>query len=313
MSGTPEAFTWDVAEGLPVPVVDGTTSYVIGLTGLPMEEITGSTVYYFHEDQLGSTRALTDSAGVVQQTYDYDPYGNLLASVGSVSNPLRYTGQFSDPESGLIYLRARYYDPSTASFGRSDPARTVTRQTYVYAAASPLNRVDPSGMVCYGIQGGASGIFGSVVTGGMSLAGMSGTGIGICSNGDFFIAAVTGGIAGGKCSPFCIPKSGAEGIYGSCGMGQFVSPNANSAQGMANGFQHSTAGVGAGAGGDVGWSGAGNIDVYDENTLGISGGAGLANYETNTNILSVNPLTAMNDPLVRAATAVGSAWRSLWG
>jgi RHS repeat-associated protein len=59
--------------------------------------------------------------GTVQATYQYDAYGQTTSSTGSVSNPFRYTGQYQDSESGLYYLRARYYDPATQQFLSRDP------------------------------------------------------------------------------------------------------------------------------------------------------------------------------------------------
>jgi RHS repeat-associated protein len=142
-------FTWDVAEGLPLIIQDGSTSYVTGPGGLPLEQVggpDGRSVLYYHQDQLGSTRALTDGSGAVVQTYRYDPYGNLAASSGSTSNPFRFAGQYLDTESGLYYLRARYYDPATAQFVSVDPVVGRTGQPYVYVADSPLNGVDPGGL-----------------------------------------------------------------------------------------------------------------------------------------------------------------------
>ena len=40
-------------------------------------------------------------------------------------NPFRYNIQYTDAESGLIYLRARYYDPSIGRFMAEDPAKGV--------------------------------------------------------------------------------------------------------------------------------------------------------------------------------------------
>jgi RHS repeat-associated protein len=143
--------TWDTAEGLPLIVQDGSTSSVTGAGGLPLEQISGSTVYYFHSDQLGSTRALTDSAGTVQQTYDYDPYGNALAGAGSITNPFQYAGQYVDLESSLYYLRARYIDTLSGQFLARDPMVTATRAPYSYTADSPLNGTDPTGLAaCVG-------------------------------------------------------------------------------------------------------------------------------------------------------------------
>lgn len=47
---------------------------------------------------------------------------------------------------GLIYLRARYYDPGSGQFTSRDPISNATRQVYQYAKDSPLNRTDPSGL-----------------------------------------------------------------------------------------------------------------------------------------------------------------------
>jgi len=141
-----EAFTWDVAEGLPLIIQDGSTKYVTGPGGLPLEQINGSTVLYYHQDQLGSTRALTDSSGIAVATSTYDTYGNLSASTGTAPNPFGFGGQFTDAETGLIYLRARYYDAGTCQFISSDPALMSTRRPYSYALDTPLNGSDPTGL-----------------------------------------------------------------------------------------------------------------------------------------------------------------------
>jgi RHS repeat-associated protein len=150
VSGSSEAFTWDVADGLPLVIQDGNTAYVTGPSGLPLEQVNGSTIYYFHHDQLGSTRGLTDSTGSVQQTYDFDPYGNPTASTGSLVNPSRYGGQYVDSESGLYYLRARSYDPVIAQFISADPAFSLTRERYQYADGNPANHTDPGGLYTFG-------------------------------------------------------------------------------------------------------------------------------------------------------------------
>ncbi len=102
-------------------------------------------VLFYQTDQLGSTRLLTDSAGVVRGTFSYDAYGNLIGSTGSYSTPLGWTGQYRDAESELVYLRARYYDPITGQFLSRDPMLTSSREPYAYTADDPLNASDPSG------------------------------------------------------------------------------------------------------------------------------------------------------------------------
>src|ERR1700682_5920328 len=181
VGATPTNFLWDPSGGLPMllrEVAGSTTTYYIyGPRGTPLEQISGSTVLYYHPDQLGATRAITDAAGAVKATYTYDAYGGVSACTGttvivngsnrctgtiSVSNPFCYAGQYTDAESGLIYLRARYYDPSTAQFISRDPAVAMTRQPYAYVGDNPLNATDPSGLDSLGICLSLSFQFGNV-------------------------------------------------------------------------------------------------------------------------------------------------------
>ena len=145
--GVTEAFTYDVSQGLPLIIQDAATSYVTGLGGLPLEQISGSTVTYFHQDQLGSTRALTDSTGTVVGTAASGAYGEHATSTG-ITTPFQFAGQYKDAESGLVYLRARYYDPSTGQFISRDPLAAMTRQPYAYSGDNPLNATDPTGLFC---------------------------------------------------------------------------------------------------------------------------------------------------------------------
>ncbi len=111
---------------------------------------TGSPLYY-HGDAQGSTRALTDSGGQLLSTYSYDPYGNALSSGTAEANPFLWQGQYQDPQSGLYYLRARWYDPATGQFLNVDPALAITQAPYAYANDDPVNNVDPSGLFCWGV------------------------------------------------------------------------------------------------------------------------------------------------------------------
>jgi RHS repeat-associated protein len=143
---TTTQFVWDEAGGLPQLIKDGSTAYIYGPFGLPLEEINGSTTYYYHHDQLGSTRLLTDSSGASVATYQFDPYGNLVASSGSnITNPLRFAGQYQDSESGFYYLRTRYYDPASGQFLSRDLLLKESMAPYNYVSGNPLNRKDPSG------------------------------------------------------------------------------------------------------------------------------------------------------------------------
>ena len=79
----------------------------------------------------------------------YEPFGNLLNSEGKEITPYAFTGEWSEP-SGLIYLRARYYDPVTGRFLSKDPVRGIAAlpqslNPYTYAINNPVRYTDPSG------------------------------------------------------------------------------------------------------------------------------------------------------------------------
>ena len=145
-------FAWDTSEGLPVLLNDGTNSYIYGPGDLPVEQVNNNTgaVLYLHHDQQGSTRLLTGSSGAVEGAYTYDAYGNQTGHTGSATTPLGYDGQYTSSDTGLIYMRARSYDPATAQFLSVDPLDAITGERYSYAGDSPLNEADPTGLSIFG-------------------------------------------------------------------------------------------------------------------------------------------------------------------
>jgi RHS repeat-associated protein len=165
ISGTTTYLAWDMAEGLPQILSDGTNSYIYGPAGVPVEQISGTeTPTYLHHDQQGSIRLLTGSAGTTTGSITFDAYGNKVESTGTTS-PLGYDAQYTSSDTGLIYMRARVYDPATAQFLTVDPLANITRAPYYYAGNNPLNKADPVGLAsepCGGSSGhGGSGAGGS--------------------------------------------------------------------------------------------------------------------------------------------------------
>jgi RHS repeat-associated protein len=146
ISGTTAYMVWDAAEPLPLLLSDGANSYVYGPGGLPVEQISSAgTVTYLHHDQAGSTRLLTGSAGTVTGKCTYGAYGTSTCE-GSATTPLGYDGQYTSSDTGLIYLRARVYDPATAQFLTVDPLKAITGEPYAYAGDNPVNLTDPNGL-----------------------------------------------------------------------------------------------------------------------------------------------------------------------
>jgi len=99
-------------------------------------------------DGLGSTIALSDSAGALATQYTYDPFGTATSS-GAVSfSPNQFTGREAD-STGLYYYRARYYDSSHQRFLSEDPIgfSSGDANLYAYVRNDPTNWTDPSGEI----------------------------------------------------------------------------------------------------------------------------------------------------------------------
>jgi RHS repeat-associated protein len=122
-----------------------TTEYTNGL-GIDdkVRQKTGNTVYYFAKDHLGSTTALTDSKGALLERQTYDAYGN---STGSTRTRYGFTGRERDSLTGLLYYRARFYDPQVGRFISEDPiGLSGGVNAFAYVENSPLNYRDPRGL-----------------------------------------------------------------------------------------------------------------------------------------------------------------------
>lgn len=106
---------------------------------------------YFLQDHLSSTNALTNVAGGMLQTQQYEAFGftpnTSLSRYG-------YTGRETDSLTGLMYYRARWYDPQQGRFLSEDPIGIKGEEDiYSYVGNTPLNKTDPSGMIAGLIAG----------------------------------------------------------------------------------------------------------------------------------------------------------------
>jgi RHS repeat-associated protein len=155
VGGADTAYLYD---GLnPVQELNGATPAANLLTGFNLDEFfrrTDSTGDRdIITDALGSTLALADSAGTIQTSYAYDPYGNTAQTGQASTNPFQYTGREND-ETGLFYYRARYYSPQLQRFITSDPIGLKGGlNTYTYVRNNPLRWKDPRGLFDDGFPG----------------------------------------------------------------------------------------------------------------------------------------------------------------
>ena len=105
---------------------------------------------YYTQNAHGDVVNLTDKDGKVTKSYRYDAFGIEKNIDENDTNAFRYCGEYFDKETATVYLRARYYNPSTGRFinrdsylgKRSDP---LSLNLYTYCRNNPIRYIDPSG------------------------------------------------------------------------------------------------------------------------------------------------------------------------
>ena len=86
----------------------------------------GSSLQVYHTDGLGSVRAISDGLGSVIEAYRTNEFGVSYEQRGKGAQPFGYTVEERE-ETGLVFLRARYYDPAIGRFISVEPARVRQR------------------------------------------------------------------------------------------------------------------------------------------------------------------------------------------
>ena len=130
---------------------DETSDYVYlnsQLIAIRTNSAAGEKLTYLHYDALKTLAAVSDANGAVVKRHFWSPYGEPDSL--PESNAPGYSGHLSDPDSGLIYMGQRYYDPKLARFISPDPlaARTSDGRNfnrYRYANNNPFKFSDPTG------------------------------------------------------------------------------------------------------------------------------------------------------------------------
>jgi RHS repeat-associated protein len=150
LSGTATTFVWDWATPVPelvLSVVEGKENvYLVGLDTLGWWD--GEAWTFALPDALGSVRQTTDITGSVTANREWTPFG---VEIDGAQAGLGYTGEWWDDSAGLLYLRARWYQPQTGRFTSRDlwPGNPEEPSTllldHVYVVNNPVMYIDPTG------------------------------------------------------------------------------------------------------------------------------------------------------------------------
>lgn len=148
---------WATSSGGPRPA--GSTAYIY-LGGKQIAEwaSAGNQTQYVHTDALGSPVAHTNASGGLMNRTRFEPYGFTAAGTkpGPNTSSIGFTGHVNDPETDLVYMQQRYYDPIAGRFLSVDPIVTDADSgkgfgRYTYVNNNPYKYKDPDGKAAIAI------------------------------------------------------------------------------------------------------------------------------------------------------------------
>ena len=127
---------------------DATGAVIKNAQGQPQVFARGVTKWYVY-DGLGSVVVEVDVNGSLTSSPKYDVYGLVRANPGTASSAMGFVGglgHLSEANTGLIYMKARYYDPALGRFSSEDPDFNGINW-FTYCSGNPVNRVDATGRI----------------------------------------------------------------------------------------------------------------------------------------------------------------------
>jgi RHS repeat-associated protein len=131
---------------------DYNTKYIHGPRGVDAHFDNVGNWTWMLQDGLGSVRSVIGETFLLQHVQHFAPYGEVFNKISSQfanEEPYSFTGEWMD-DNGLLYLRARYYNPALGTFLSLDPFegtpdRPMSLNGYSYVGGNPVNRVDRTG------------------------------------------------------------------------------------------------------------------------------------------------------------------------
>ena len=115
-------------------------------------DLSSSTTYSVHHDANRNVTELTAPNGSIAAHYEYAPFGALTVSTGSYasSNPFRFSSEYFDPETGLVYYNYRYFSPELGRWISRDPIEEEGGfNLFVAMLNNPVNLLDDQGLITW--------------------------------------------------------------------------------------------------------------------------------------------------------------------
>jgi RHS repeat-associated protein len=153
-----------------------------------------TTSEYYQYDHRGNVAAVTDSSGKILRGYQYDAFGSIPFSFATgqsgaaPTDDILFTGKDLDPDTGLYYFNARWYDSETGRFLSRSPFKQKVECSYSFCENAPVLYVDPTGMLRKRNEGFFECVGGCICS---AVAGVSGAVAGAASLVNSYIAFAT--------------------------------------------------------------------------------------------------------------------------
>jgi RHS repeat-associated protein len=109
-----------------------------------------SATYFYMTDGNKNIMTLVDASGNVQADYTYDPFGRIIAKSGAYAdtNAFRFSSEFYDTETNLVYYNYRYYSPDLGRWTKRDPIEEQGGSNlYGFTKNNSISKVDQLGLL----------------------------------------------------------------------------------------------------------------------------------------------------------------------
>ena len=135
------------------------------INGQPLAKLEGANTYYYHNDHLGTPQKMTDASGMVVRAADYKPFGEAAITISTITNNLRFSGQYYDAETALNYNYFRDYKSTVGRYVEADPIGLRGGiNLYRYVGNNPNKYSDYNGLLSQEQNDWIDTILGEAVT-----------------------------------------------------------------------------------------------------------------------------------------------------